>query len=538
MSEIKNQTDDSSTIWDEPVAEANQATSKTSSESQAPEASSRAQVSSPPSPAVADIMESGLLLEEEKKASPKTTHRPENLVAIARFRWLLLLILSLASVGTWAVDSQFISHRPYSMITWCVFALTLILSLGTLKFLRLPTRSGLAAICWSGTFFIDSLYGPHPTILGNIPAVLPWAGLLLMISVWVLVAIWRKLGRYKVIDFVLALIVLYASVGILAKPLYDIAHGGALSLSFQALSASPEVITNHASWFLWPMTIMVFFVLPLAAFFALWDQVTAWRRKGGRHGGNFFMALALIGLMPYGLMTFEKAAEANQALVGEFRALNEVIGVEAAPGSLTVPSEAAAPEASAPSPEEAANTSEPVIEPNAAPEVPPLVPEAQETQDQSSVLESSSSEPATVLPEDSVKLDVEVPSEAPAEAAAPVAAEPAEVKTSTPVQTMDQNAIADLENSLNEAKIIFASSMASLKKAEVLLNESERSLMESINKMEEIEAKIKLLRSSSGEAKGFDENAGQRKEPMPKADSTSLRSTDTQVTPSSALTIE
>ncbi|MDR2945549.1 MAG: hypothetical protein LBV79_02220 [Candidatus Adiutrix sp.] len=291
------------------------------------------------SQAVLDIQEAGLTPEEAVAASKsradagKKSKRPEKLAAVAGFRWLVLLILSLAGVAVWAADSQFFSLRPYAMTAWGVLGLSLLVGLLSYKLLRLPTRAGLAALAWSASFFIDALYGPSQTILngaagvGGVPAVLPWAGLLALIFIWVLVAIWRKLGRYKAIDVILGIVLLYAAVGSLWGILGAFAGGGATGLTFAALTTSPLIITESLPWALWPMTVMLFFILPLAALLALGDQLSAFKRKGRRHGGNFFLALAFILLLPYGFLTYDRATTEVPALGTAANSLRAALGI-------------------------------------------------------------------------------------------------------------------------------------------------------------------------------------------------------------------
>ncbi len=288
-------------------------------------------VEPPVSQAVLDIKEAGMTPEEAATASQtiaaeqekkvkKSEGREglEKLVTIARFRWILLLILSLAAVLAWAVDAQY-SAKPYHWPAWGLLLLTLIITVGTGRFFRLPTRAGIAALAWSLTYVVGALYGPSETIFREIPAALPWAGLLTLIMIWVLVAIWRKLGRYKVVDIILGLVVVYALLGPVWALVDSITSGQAMQFKFSLLSASPRMITDHLPWFLWPMTVALLVVLPLAVFFALWDQFSALRRRGARHGGNFFLALAFLALFPYGFLSFDRAVTEEPEMVAFMR---------------------------------------------------------------------------------------------------------------------------------------------------------------------------------------------------------------------------
>ena len=247
---------------------------------------------------------------EARKSDSSGRRGAETLVAVARFRWTLLLVLSLVSVAAWAGESEY-SARPYHWVAWGLLVISLILTLPTAKFLRLPTRGGLAALCWSATFFISALSGPSEVTFRTVPMALPWAGLLTMVMIWVGVAIWRKLGRYKVIDIVLSVILIYAATSPLWCLVDNITGAQALNINFQTLSTCPELLTSRFPWYFWPMTVTVAIILPLAAIFALWDQFSAFRRRGGRHGGNFFLALAFALLIPYAFLTYAKAVEVH-----------------------------------------------------------------------------------------------------------------------------------------------------------------------------------------------------------------------------------
>ena len=278
----------------------------------------------PTSQAILDMQEAGLTpgeavgvskpgaMEANKSKALKDTNdhsSAETLVRIAKFRWFVLLVLSLASTAAWAVEAQLMG-RPYNILAWGLLGLTILLSLVTTKFLRLPTRAGLAALGWSASFFISALYGP-PADIFHIPAALPWGGVLVLIILWVAVAIWRKLGRYKVVDLILSVFLVYATLCPLWSIVDSYMMGQALALNFDVLTASPTMITSNLPWFMWPMTVMIAVILPLAALLAMGDQISALKHKGKRHGGNLFLSLAFILLIPYGFLSFNQAVTEN-----------------------------------------------------------------------------------------------------------------------------------------------------------------------------------------------------------------------------------
>ena len=271
-----------------------------------------------------------------KKGSNKEDGQPAvKKPAGPRFRWVMLLVLSLAGVTFWTVEAQFykaylydvnadvpsIGHPYYGLLSWGVLLGTLLLTVGTSRFLRLPTRSGLAALAWAGTFIISAIYGPPEKLVDVIPAALIWAGMLILVMGWTGVAIWRKIGRYKIIDIILSLFLIFAAIGPVWALADYVVRGKALILNFGALSASPAFLTDVLPWFLWPMTVALVLVIPLAALFAFWDQLTVLRIPGRRHAGNLFLALAFIGLLPYGFFAFDKAVEENRDIASLLRSL-------------------------------------------------------------------------------------------------------------------------------------------------------------------------------------------------------------------------
>lgn len=464
------------------------------------------------SQAVLDIKEAGMTPEEAAAAfkalseesgregkKEKKSSRPENLATVAGFRWMLLLILSVASVAVWAVDSQFFSHRPYSALAWGLLAACLVLGILSFKIFRLPTRSGLAALCWSGTFFIDALYGPSPYMLsgvaqtsggagGAIPAVLPWAGLLTLIIIWVLVAIWRKVGRYAVIDIILGILLIYAALGVLWGPLNGILSSGALSMNFNMLAASPTFITDHLPWFLWPMTVMLFFILPLAAFFALWDQCSALRRKGGRHGGNFFLALAFIGLLPYGFLTYGPAASACPTLETSFRTiLPSVAGTAVVSKTQEPPAPAAV---KTPTPAET-SVETPATAETAVPVEAPAAVETPAPTETAAPVET----PAPVAETAPEPVKTPAPSAAPdsVETPAPATAAPEAPAVDPAVVSALEERLSETETRLRETESRLDETSGRLEKAESGLESAVSGLAEARKKIDELEKMIQTL---------------------------------------------
>lgn len=278
----------------------------------------------PQSEALRDIKEAGLTPEEaflaakSNDAVNQAQSEPRALATVPKFRWVLLFVLSLAAVLAWAVEAQ-LSSRPYQWVAWLYLATALIITVPTVKFLRLPTRAGLAALAWAGTFAVSALYGPAETVFSSVPAALVWSIMLTAAILWILAAVWRKLGRYKPLALILSLLLIYAAL----SPVWiltQIVLTGYKALSFSDLCASPHFISAQLPWFIWPMSFCLG-ALALGALLSLWDQCSSLRRKGARHGGNIFLALAFILLLPYGFLTFGQAVSEIPQLADGFRSL-------------------------------------------------------------------------------------------------------------------------------------------------------------------------------------------------------------------------
>lgn len=389
--------------------------------------------------AVSDMPKSQALLDiEASDAEARSTESgkssgssgaPQNLAVIARFRWVLLFVLSLAALLFWTAEAQ-VSGRPYKFIALGYLALSLILTIPSMKFLRIPTRSGLAAFLWAGTFFISALYGPDEGLFdGSIPAALTWGGLLVMILLWMGVAVWRKIGRYKVIDIVLSVIIVYAALGPVLALVESISGGTVLSLTFQALNASPAFLSNNLPWFLWPMTLILLLLLPLCALFSLWDQMSVLKRRGARHGGNFFLALAFLLIIPYGFFSYGQGVAEMPEIAGALRSISPVDQ----PAIL-------------PEPEPTVTIIEPVSPPEAVEPQPPVIPPVTEPEEDTLPPLTHEGEAPTapvIIEEAPQSSPLPTPPQAPEE----VTPSPEPALPATPEETL-----ANLENELSAAK--------------------------------------------------------------------------------------
>jgi hypothetical protein len=339
-------------------------------------------------------------VEAEKKAGP-----PPPLVALPRFRWLALLLLAAAGGLALAFSGKGENLRLWGLAGLILLLLFMSVLPAARLLPRLPTRGGLAAAIFSAAIFVQIL-GGLPEAFFTCPTALAWAGLLTLALLWTAAAVIRKLGRCRPLAILAGLFLIQAALGPIPA-LFNHSSPDRPGLTWEALNASPAFLTEALPWFLWPMALTLGLALPLAALLALSDQWSSLRRPGARHGGNFFLALAWLGLLPSGLLLFPPAADNYPELVQKVRETAPIIaGVEAA--SPTIPAATAAPPPDAQTaPEPAAVPAEPTEQPAAepppaaappddAPAAPaPSAPEKLSTPDDASAPASPASPPAT-----------------------------------------------------------------------------------------------------------------------------------------------
>ena len=298
----------------------------------------------PASQTLLDLEASGLTPEDmaaaarlaAEEAEKKTPGAPSSALP---FHWLVLLILSAAGALILALSAK---DEPGNLRLWglsgLIFMLLLMSALPKTNLCpRLPTRGGLAAAFFSAAIFIYTLRGQPEHFFETFPAVLAWAGLLTLSLLWLLTAVPRKLRRH-VSQALGVLFLVYAALGPVTAIIGHFSLDGP-ELTWKTLNASPSFLTNYLPWPIWPMTLILGLALPLAAISALGDQWASLRRPGARHGGNFFLALAWLGLLPSGLLLFAPADDNFPDLIKKTRALAPILaGVEPAPSTVsTIP---------------------------------------------------------------------------------------------------------------------------------------------------------------------------------------------------------
>ena len=269
--------------------------------------------------------------EEEKK------NRPALPVAQHRGRWLILLLLSAAGslALAWSGEAATKNFRLWGSAGLILLLLWISVLPAARFFPRLPTRSGLAAAILSAAIFIKTLGGRPETFFLVRPAAMAWAVILTLALLWTIAAVFRKLGR-RPIAVLAGLFLIYVALG---PVMALIGHfSGGPELTWEALNASPAFLARYLPWFLRPMALVLGLALPLAALLSLADQCSALRRPGARHGGNFFLALAWLGLLLSGLLLFPPASEYCPNLMKKMRNLAPVLaGVEPSPAGAAAP---------------------------------------------------------------------------------------------------------------------------------------------------------------------------------------------------------
>ncbi|MCL2029350.1 MAG: hypothetical protein FWG97_02910, partial [Deltaproteobacteria bacterium] len=314
----------------------------------------------PASQALLDLEASGLTPEDLADAARSAAEEAEKLpppppAAWPPLHWLLLLLLSAAGTLALAWSGGMESFRLWGL-AGLVLLLLLVSALPNKARLcpRLATRGGLAAALLSAALLIQTLTG-HPAAYFQLcPAPLAWAGFLLLALLWTIVAVLRKLGRHPAVAAPVIILLFYAAT---APATALLVHFEGPELTWAALNASPAFMTGALPWVIWPMTFILWLALPLAVLLSLWDQCSSLRRRGARHGGGFFLALAWLGLFFSGLLLFDPMAESRP--VKKVRSLAPVLagveaGTPAAPPVMLQPRHqpAAAQPAAAPPPPE------------------------------------------------------------------------------------------------------------------------------------------------------------------------------------------
>jgi len=286
----------------------------------------------PASQTLLDLEASGLtpedMVEAARAAAVDEKKRPAQQAALPCFRWLVLLLLSAAGglALAWSGDEENIRLWGLAGI---ILLLLLISALPAARLCpRLPTRGGLAAALLSAAFFIQTIEGWPKTFFQTCPATMVWAGLLTLALLWTIAAAFRKLGG-RPITILVGLLLVYAASGPVTAL---VSHFFGPGLTWEVLNTSPDFLTGILPWYLWPTALTLGLALPLAALLSLGDQWSSLRRPGARHGGNFFLALAWLGLLPSGLLLFSPAADHYPDLVKKIQGLAPVLaGVEPAP---------------------------------------------------------------------------------------------------------------------------------------------------------------------------------------------------------------
>jgi len=303
----------------------------------------------PASQALLDLEASGLTPEDLSAAARAAAEAEKKIRSapptadLPGFRWLVLLLLSAAGGLALAWSAKEPPNFPLWGLAGLILLLLLMSALPPSRLWpRLPTRGGLAAALFAIAIFIRTLMGP-PEAFFSCPAALAWAGLLTLALLWTAVAVLRKLWSCRPLAVLAGLVLLHAALGPIPALVKHFSPYGP-DLTWATLNASPVFLTGPLPWFLWPMTFTLGLALPLAALLALGDQFSSLRRPGARHGGNFFLALAWLGLMPSGLLLFPPALDNYPDLAQKIRETAPIPAAMLAPEAETLPEPALAAE--------------------------------------------------------------------------------------------------------------------------------------------------------------------------------------------------
>jgi len=344
----------------------------------------------PASQTLLDLEASGLTPEDISAAADTAAAEAEkkkNLPAkpaanLARFRWLVLLLLSAAGSLALAWSGR---ETQINVLLWGAAGLILLFLLisalpPSRLWPRLPTRGGLAAALFSIAIFAQTLVGPPETFFKTCPAALAWAGLLTLALLWTAAAVLRKLRRFRPLAVLAGLVLLHAALGPVSA-LVNHFSPGEPELTWAALNASPAFLTGALPWFLWPMAFTLGLTLPLAALLALSDQWSSLWRSGARHGGNIFLAVAWLGLMVSGFFLFSPARDKYPDIAQKIIETAPIpASLEPAPSQL--PAEPPAPQAEAqPLPPAAVTPESGARPPAAAPDQAPAAPSPEATEE-------------------------------------------------------------------------------------------------------------------------------------------------------------
>ncbi|MDR2613122.1 MAG: hypothetical protein LBG06_09995, partial [Deltaproteobacteria bacterium] len=270
----------------------------------------------PVSQAVQDLadMDEGQLKELKDAKAPKDAKAGENVYSPRDLVWLFLLVLNEVFLALWLIGT-ILADRPYEGLSVAVVGLFLVLSFPLFKWLRIPTKAGLAFLGTSVAFTVSSLHNPEVTnpgavlnLLPGLPFALIWSLTLSALWVSVLVSSLRLFGlRKHKLSIVPLLLLLYPAIGLFSALVSY--FGGMIpqpwpGFTFGYLNQSPFALTTLLPWFIEPA---IFFdvLLPLAAaavFFRYEIKVLSDTAREGKHHAGLYLGLGCLFLTLAGFM--------------------------------------------------------------------------------------------------------------------------------------------------------------------------------------------------------------------------------------------
>jgi hypothetical protein len=261
--------------------------------------------SSPVSQAVQDLTSDSAGPEPE----PEPADKKPKLSSVKSFGWLLLMVPSLGLLVLWGAYSgvkQFQYYFPAIVLTLA----TLIATISTVKFLSLPSRSGLSCLGLALAFALTCLYNPEDNIAPflSFPAV--WAFILILVWLLVALTVIKTFLRSKRLMGVIILILLLYPLSSSGLSIYRSLTGAfsgpaETGLTLDILNHTPIFLTDKLSPFLWPQAILAILIPLLAAIIVFKRQFSRLLSKNSpKHLGGFFLGLGLLVLIVPGFMAF------------------------------------------------------------------------------------------------------------------------------------------------------------------------------------------------------------------------------------------
>ncbi|MDR1312468.1 MAG: hypothetical protein LBQ12_01950 [Deltaproteobacteria bacterium] len=393
---------------------------------------------------LADLDESQL-----KELKDRKTEKDESGASLKDHVWMCLLVACQVFLIFWIVGTL-IDSRPYTGLSVALVALAILVSFPVPKWIRVPTKAGLAFLGVALAFLVTSFHKGDVHLIPALPISLVWALTAMALWVAVLVTVLKVFfAKGRKASTVMIVLLIYPAVGLLSALVSYFGGAAPDGFTFKYLNSSPFALTTFLPWFIEPA---MFFdvLLPLAAaavFFRYEIRVLSNPAIEVKQHAGVFLGLGCLVLSLAGFMFDATSGDHATGLTNSIKSLaptgnflwreDEAVPVEqgaAAPpvAPAVEPAAPLAPPEPVPAPPEASAASD------AAPTAPePSTPAAPEAAPAAPVVEPAATpEPVPAAPGPAHgQSEAPVAQEAPSEAreAAPAPAEPAPPAPGSPV---------------------------------------------------------------------------------------------------------